>query len=77
VGGLALVGVAVSRTQNWHRLHAAVARHHHKETRQRQKFFNFYTKLFRSSCRFSCSCSCSFSRWDILGVGGVALGQVV
>lgn len=24
---------------NWHRLHAA--RHHHKETRRRQKFFNF------------------------------------
>lgn len=30
---------------NWHRLHAA--RHHHKETRRRQKFFNFCYNFYQ------------------------------
>lgn len=68
---------------NWHRLHAA--RHHHKETRRRQKFFNFcynfyHLQLPQLLCLLLPQLLCLFgypppARQPSPAVGGTATGH--
>lgn len=67
---------------NWHRLHAA-ARHHHKETRRRQKFFNFCYNFYHlqlpqpAPVPVPAAAAPVWIPIPAAVVGGIATGQVV